>query len=347
MQTPKNPSIFTSIGASLYYIAVSVCLTIFNKMLFALTDPIHPTVLLFCQSVTTILLLSTIAACNIISLPSSRFMTMSIPLMKTYAPLYFTQLAMLLTSLLALKLTSLLMYNTLRRSSIVFVVILHSIQTHTRPTSFTLAAAFIVTFGAIYAARTDLAFDFVGYTLALIANVVTSLYLILVKPVRDKLGFTNIQLVYLNAVANIPILFIMILIIQPSVTHLLHAFRASFTSLFLFLASCMLSCIINHAIFVNTTVNDAVAQSIAAQLKDVILLTASVAFIDDPSKRGHGNIQGAMTGFIGSVVYAIGKLVNHLKISEPSSIVPPVPHVQRALTSEGNGKDLEDEKMLR
>lgn len=66
--------------------------------------------------------------------------------------------------------------------------------------------------------------------------------------------------------------------------------------------------VINHAIFVNTTTNDAIAQSIASQLKDVVLLVLSIAFVDDPAQRASGNLQGVFVGFMGSVVYGIGKL---------------------------------------
>lgn len=318
-QASKIPSISASILASVYYISISVCLTIFNKMLFARTHTIHPTILLLCQSLTAILVLNIAAIFNYITLPKLR-MLVTPSVARTYALLYFTQLAMLLTSLLALKLTSLLMYNTLRRTSIMFVVVLHALQLRTPPTMATLAAAVIVTGGAIYASRSDLAFDATGYSLALCANLVTSFYLILVRPVRDKLSVTNIQLVYLNAAANIPALFLIIFISRPPARQLLESLLTSPTILLLFLASCILSTVINHAIFLNTTVNDPVAQSIAAQLKDVVLLFLSVAFIDDPSKRAHGNIHGALTGFAGSVVYAIGKL--HARFANQQSFKP-------------------------
>lgn len=324
-QVPKVPSISTSILASLYYISTSVCLTIFNKMLFARTQTVHPTILLFCQSLTSIIVLNIAATFNYITLPKIHIL-ISTTILKAYAPLYFSQLAMLLTSLLALKLTSLLMYNTLRRTSIMFVVVLHALQSRTKPTLTTLAASIIITIGAIYASRSDLAFDATGYSLALCANLVTSFYLILVRPVRDKLSVTNIQLVYLNAVANIPTLLLIMSISRPSARQLLESIITKPTLFFLFLASCILSTVINHAIFLNTTVNDPVAQSIAAQLKDVVLLFLSVAFIDDPSKRAHGNVQGALTGFVGSLVYAIGKMkyqgYQAVRTSEPPTESP-------------------------
>lgn len=66
--------------------------------------------------------------------------------------------------------------------------------------------------------------------------------------------------------------------------------------------------VINHAIFVNTTTNDAIAQSIASQLKDVVLLIISIVFVDDPAQRAAGNLQGVFVGFLGSLVYGVGKL---------------------------------------
>lgn len=74
------------------------------------------------------------------------------------------------------------------------------------------------------------------------------------------------------------------------------------------MCSCSIAVVINHAIFVNTTTNDAIAQSIASQLKDVVLLIISIVFIDDPAQRAAGNLQGVFVGFLGSLVYGIGKL---------------------------------------
>ncbi|PXF49116.1 Nucleotide-sugar uncharacterized transporter 3 [Gracilariopsis chorda] len=199
----------------------------------------------------------------------------------------------------------------------IFVVSIHSYVNKTKPTIYTIVATILVTAGALWAGTTDLAFDPVGYALAFTANLSTAIYLVLLRPIRDKLHLSNLQLIFVNALANIPVLIILVMAI-PRKEGLLSHF-ADLTYSFLFLCSCAMAVIINHAIFVNTTTNDAIAQSIASQLKDVVLLVASVIFVDDPAHRADGNLQGVMVGFLGSVAYGIGKIVG--RRAEASEII--------------------------
>lgn len=297
--------------AALYYIAVSVSLTLFNKLLFAKFPASDPPFLLLCQSVTAVSILITMNFFskfhppNLLSWPKSNF--------QTYAPLYFSNLIMLLTSLIALKFTSLLMYNTLRRTSMIFVVVIHCVMHKTRPSPYTVAATALVTFGALIASTTDLAYDPLGYALAFTANVSTAIYLVLIRPVRDKLQLSNLQLIFVNALANIPLLILIIAFFPPKDGLLLQFSNPAFA--FLFFCSCALAMVINHAIFLNTTTNDAIAQSIASQLKDVVLLITSILFVDDASQRATGNLQGVLVGFSGSLVYGVGKVLKKYQAS--------------------------------
>lgn len=148
---------------------------------------------------------------------------------------------MLLTSSLALKLASFFLYNTLRITGIMFVIGLHAQQCRTRTTLTTLAATVIITDGAIYASTSDLAFDTTSYSLTLCANLVTAFYPTLVRPVQNKESIINIQLAYLKAVTNIPILLLTMFISKPSVRQFLLSIVTKPILFFLFLASCTLS----------------------------------------------------------------------------------------------------------
>lgn len=301
----KSTTMIRSILASLYYIATSVSLTLFNKLLFARFPKFDAPFLLFCQSLTTVAILLVLNLFGKFSFPKLSIWTRSS--VQIYLPLYISNLLMLLTSLLALKFTTLLMYNTLRRTSMIFVVAMHSVMNNSKPDVYTISATTLVTLGALVAGTTDLAFDPIGYTLAFTANISTAVYLVLIKRVRDKLSLSNLQLLFVNAIANIPFLAIIMILFPPNDGRL-HQFSDTTFSI-LFFCSCAFAMVINHSIFVNTTTNDAIAQSIASQLKDVVLLAASYLFIDDPSTRAKGNVPGVMIGFLGSLVYGVGKLI--------------------------------------
>lgn len=291
--------------AALYYIATSVSLTLFNKILFSQFPGSDPPFLLISQSITAVAILSVLRLAGKFSPPS--IFSWPRASFRVYAPLYVSNLVMLLTSLVALKFTSLLMYNTLRRTSMIFVVAIHSAMHKTRPSPYTVGATALVTVGALIASVTDLAYDPLGYALAFTANISTAIYLVLLRPVRDKLQLNNLQLIYVNALANIPVLLAIILMF-PADEEFLDSFEEPLF-LLLFFCSCAMAVVINHAIFVNTTTNDAIAQSISSQLKDVVLLITSIVFVDDASQRASGNLTGVFVGFLGSVVYGIGKLL--------------------------------------
>lgn len=320
--------------AASYYIFTSASLTVFNKLLFSHFPASHPPLLLLCQSLTALIILTVMSLMRRFEPPSLRRWARAE--LRAYAPLFAASLTMLLTSLLALQLTSLLMYNTLRRTSIIFVVTLHSLMHASRPSVYTVAATALITLGAVVATSTDLTFDLVGYSLAFAANASTAAYLVLLRPVRDRLSLTNLQLLYVNALVSVPCLAVVLVLMPPTGSILPLFSNVMFVALFF--CSCSFAMVITHAIFVNTTVNDAIAQTIAAQLKDVLLLVCSVLFVDDPKGRGKGNLIGVGIGFIGSLVYGVGKLKDrNARASEESSSSPTeksTPSLVRQATSE-------------
>lgn len=291
--------------AALYYIASSCVLTVINKLLFKAWPSLHVPTLVLSQSLSSLVVFMGLGAFRMFHFPRiklhpARAAGVVLPLLATYA-------GMLSMSLLALQNTTLLMCNTLRRTSIIFVVILHSLFNGTIPSFYTFAAVVLTVCGAFYAGKADLVFDPVGYSLAIAANFSAALYLTLIRPVRDKLAVSNMQLLFISTLGIMPIHFTVLHRYRGESSFLEMASSGDRKTVLLYLASCAMATIISHATYLNTTVNDAIAQTVSAQVKDVVLLIASVLFIDSPSERGDGNIVGAMIGFVGSLIYAVGK----------------------------------------
>jgi hypothetical protein len=294
MRWPSPPPLL----AALYYVATSCALTVFNKLLFGAHDRLPAQSLLLAQSLTSVAVLALLSLTpryNAPALPRPRTLA-------TYAPLLAAYLAMLATSLLALRRTSLLMYNTIRRTSIVFVILLSAARDRAAPSRYATAAAVLTVAGAAAAARRDNAFAPVGYGLAVAANAATSAYLVLLKPTRDALLLTNAQLMHLNAAASAPLLIALHVSAPPAIG------AVGPTSAALLACSCLLAVIIAHATAVNTVANDAVAHTLSAQVKDVVLLALSYFVIDSPESRAEGNVAGVLLGFSGSLVYVYGKM---------------------------------------
>jgi solute carrier family 35 len=299
--------------AALYYIAASTSLTIFNKLLFNTFAAVDPLLLLLFQAFTTLSIFAALTVARrfrLPTLPTDRNVVLA------YIPLLLSYAVMLTTSLIALRFTSLLMYNTIRRTSLLFVVVLHSWSTKSYPARYTVTATGLTLAGALFASMTDLSFDPFGYSLAILANASTAIFLVLLRPVRDRLNYTNMQLLFFNTLCITPLL-LCLLFIMPPHDSILPLFSASSTFCILFALSCALAVVITHATYVNTTVNDAITQTVSAQVKDVLLLSASYFFVDSAAGRGKGNLVGVAIGFCGSVIYGFGKL--HESRSETTS----------------------------
>lgn len=295
------------LAAAGYYISVSTALTVVVKMLFtAAGDALHVPFLLLSQALTVLLLFAAAALSRAWAAPA---LPRTLLHWRAYAPLLASYAGMLSSSVLALRLTSLLMYNTLRRTSLVFVVVAQALAHGALPTRYTAAATALTVGGAAYAGAHDSAFHREGYGLAIAANVTSAMYLVLLRPVRDEMNYTNSQLLFVNTLFIAPLL-ALFLAAQPSGTAsaLLPALRAEPGIAALYAAACGLAFLLNHSTYVNTTVNGAVAQTISAQVKDFLLLVVSVAFIDRPEDRTPRSVAGVLIAFLGSLVYCFGRL---------------------------------------
>lgn len=136
--------------------------------------------------------------------------------------------------------------------------------------------------------------------------------MVLLTPVRDSLSYTNLDLLYLNTLCVTPLLALFLGLTHTPLQTALTVFSymaTHFLSALALAAACALTFFLNHATYVNTAINDAVAQTISSQIRDVLLFVISIVAIDDAANRAPGNMTGVLVGFAGSVVYAYGRLV--------------------------------------
>lgn len=302
----KANNLFTSVMSATYYISVSVMLTTVNKIMFNRFPLLDASIIVIGQAITTVLVLSFLSIVGQFDLPSFRnFSTKSL---LAYAVFFTTYAFTVLSSLVALRQTSLLMCNTLRRTSMLFVVVTHAVFHKSFPSRHTVLATGLILYGAFRASQSDLQVDHRSIATIFVANLSSSLYLVFVKPVRKTLNLTNIQLQFMNATLLVPVLYYMTYNSSSSVLFL-YAQNVSFLALFT--TSCGLAMIITHATYVNTSVNNAVTQVVAAQIKDVILALVSYIAVDDAASRADGRALGVLLSFGGSAAYAYGKVIEN------------------------------------
>lgn len=178
--------------------------------------------------------------------------TFATAILKSYDPLYFTRVAILFTSLLALKLTPSACVRYFTQDKYPFL--------HRSPCSAT-ANKISSQFTSCYCHHYRRCRICISNGSCIWYYRLYSVYmwdlglrvLSLSRPPRArKFLVTNIQLVYLNAVVNIPAFLLTVFFSRPLARQFLQPIITKPTLFLLFRASCILSTVINHTIFLNS-----------------------------------------------------------------------------------------------
>ena len=216
------------------------------------------------------------------------------------------------------------MYTTLRRTTVVFVMLLEWLQSNKTSSSGVQASVVLMIVGALVAGYRDLHFDLLSYSIVFLYNLCTALYLVLINDisVREKRQAAQVEhhehlqhrppldkydFMFYNNVITIPLLALIVLATDETraLVHSPHASNPYF--LLSLLASSLLAFLLNYAIFANTAKNSALTQTVSGQAKDVIVVALGYLAFDD-SHMDVGNAVGVALGFAGSVAYAVARM---------------------------------------
>ncbi|GAB0492784.1 hypothetical protein MMPV_004054 [Pyropia vietnamensis] len=192
--------------------------------------------------------------------------------------------------------SSLLLYNTLRRTSILFVLggeMLGGAAGGPAPRPLSLRALLAVTAtaragtavatSAASTASTASVISAAGgaewgaYALALTANATSAGYLLSLKRVRAATGLSSSDLVGFLTAAALPPLAAAAVASGEWAAARRWAASATGAGVAAAAASIALGGLINHATVVNTTTNSALAQAVGAQVKDGLLAAGATA----------------------------------------------------------------------
>lgn len=292
-----------SLIAALYYISVSVSLTVFNKSIFQNYDFQETTVLVCSQLSLTILILFGLQRTERISTSGFQW-----ELFVACLPLSLSYYLMLVTSMIGLRDTNLVMYNTLRRTTVLFVLILERIILRKKASWGVVGSVMVILSGTIIASFYDVSFSTYGYVMVFLANLTTAVYLVLIRYTRDETKLDNFGILYYCSLSCLP-LFVVTGLLDGSLRRLtLHFPQYQFSFWIFFILACSFGFVINHSIYYNTTTNSALTQNISAQVKDLALLISSYYFFH-PQKSSIWSHVGVATSFLGGVLYVVAKLV--------------------------------------
>lgn len=159
------------------------------------------------------------------------------------------------------------MYTTLRRTTVVFTMVMEYFLARQRYTSSVVGSVGLIVLGAFVAGARDLSFDAYGYAVVFLANITTAIYLATIARIGKSSGLNSFGLMWCNGFVCGPILLVW--------TYLRGDLEVTFNFpqllspgfLLVLFFSCVLAFFLNYSIFLNTTLNSAVTQTICGNLK--------------------------------------------------------------------------------
>ncbi|CAH9084151.1 unnamed protein product [Cuscuta epithymum] len=302
--------------AAVSYMCCAVLLVLFNKAALSLYNFPSSSVITLCQMICSSCFLYLLRQWKLISFHMAESPTIpdnskSLVPLKTVIntlPLAVTYLIYMLVTMESVRGVNVPMYTTLRRTTVVFTMMMEYILAKQRYTRTIVGSVALIVFGAFVAGARDLSFDFYGYLAVFIANITTAIYLATIARMGKSSGLNSFGLMWCNGVVCVPFLLIWTLVRGDLGETLNFPYLLSPGFLVILLLSCILAFFLNYCIFLNTTLNSAVTQTICGNMKDLFTISLGwMVFGGLPFDLL--NVIGQLLGFTGSGLYAYYKLI--------------------------------------
>ncbi len=228
---------------------------------------------------------------------------LSMSLFRSLAPLAMINVLNVIFGLIGTGGLNVPMFIALRRFTLLFTILLERFwlkKTHDLPT---LGAMGIMIGGALIAALTDLSFSPYGYAAVLCNDLLTSLYLIMVKNAPATRNLTTTRMLFYNSTMSVPLL-IGAMYMRNEISRLTTAPQLQNPEfLFMLFLASALGLSINHSTFICTRINEPLMTSVAGNLKNAVMtIVGALAFPDfvfDPA-----NTLGLGLSMTGAIWYA-------------------------------------------
>ncbi|XAR69386.1 hypothetical protein NMG60_11000937 [Bertholletia excelsa] len=301
--------------AAISYMSCAVLLVMFNKAaLSSYSFPCANVITLF-QMISSCTFLYALRYWNIISFHGGESLattdnTSTLVPLKTLVhtlPLALTYLLYMLATMESVRGVNVPMYTTLRRTAVAFTMVMEYVLAGQRYTSSIVGSVALIVLGAFIAGAHDLSFDPYAYAIVLVANITTAIYLATIARTGKSSGLNSFGLMWCNGIICGPFLLFWTFIRGDWQTTINFPYLFSPGFLVVLLLSCALAFLLNYSVFLNTTLNSALTQSICGNLKDLFTVGFGwILFGGLPFDIF--NIVGQLLGFMGSGLYAYYKL---------------------------------------
>lgn len=296
-------AVFWCLVAAVCYGSCSVSITFFNKSVFQLWDFHFPLCITVFQIVCTLSFYLILPICGIMQRRTVRIDTC-----KKVAPLCVVWTLNVVSGISSLERLSIPMQGTLRRLTALFVL-MGEAYLHNKHASLPVQLSVVlIVLGAFISAYNDLAFDLLGYTMIMVNNMCTAMYLLLIARVKKDSNLDNTSLLfYMNVVALPPFLLGSLLLSNEwvNVWDYLNWDKPAFY--ITLVCSCAQAFLINYTTFWCTTVNSPLTTSIVGQLSKILTIAFGYLCMQSSHPITPWNVFGVLVGLGGSVAYSVAK----------------------------------------
>ncbi|KAH8504187.1 hypothetical protein H0E87_011734 [Populus deltoides] len=301
--------------AAISYMSCAVLLVLFNKAALSSYNFPSANVITLFQMICSCSFLYALRCWRIISFTDGGSLTTDVnatfvpleTLMHTL-PLALTYLLYMLVTMESVRGVNVPMYTTLRRTTVVFTMIMEYILAGQRYTRPIFGSVGLIVLGAFIAGARDLSFDFYGYAVVFAANFTTAIYLATISRIGKSSGLNSFGLMWCNGIICGPVLLFWTFICGDLGMTMNFPYLFSPGFLAVLLLSCILAFFLNYSIFLNTTLNSALTQTICGNLKDLFTIALGWTIFGG-LPFDFFNVIGQCLGFAGSGLYAYYKLI--------------------------------------
>eukprot|EP00249_Psilotum_nudum_P014620 c24921_g1_i3 orf=572-1594(-) len=309
----QMPMTRRGIFAAVAYMACAVLLLMFNKAALSTYNFPCANIITLLQMVCSTFVLYTLRSWNIITFGTDSRTDLSLKgfvpfkIVLQTSPLSFTYLLYMVVGMASIRGVNVPMYTTLRRTTVFFTLIVEYIIAGHKHSVPVLGSVGLILLGAFIAGARDFSFDLQGYSIVILSNVTTAVYLATIARLGKTTGLSSFGLMWCNGLICGPALMLWAFASGDfdKAMHFPFLYSADFQVVVLF--SCILAFCLNYTIFLNTTVNSPLTQTMCGNIKDIgTVLFGWLWFGGLPFDWL--NVVGQFLGFLGSGLYAYGKL---------------------------------------
>jgi len=213
------------------------------------------------------------------------------------------------------------MFLTLRKLVLVMIYLYDIMIGKKKLSCFTSTCVLVVTLGTVMAGVEDFSADYIGYIIVIVYNALTVLYNKMTETFKKKTGVPNLKLLVYNSFLSCPILFILIFA-TGEYKKLMGYFNAeiefegsyfgALIYLFFFCAFCV--CLI-LSFFISNEKNSSLFTAMLSNSKDVIITGLSYFWLKG-TKFTFLIIGGLLISTVGAVLIAVKSMYDNTRMKK-------------------------------